>query len=119
MSKLYVDVWKKALENVSGKTLPTKNYTELAELISDFNDLYRAKVTFTKTPANTTIVLKNAKGEIIGAESDGTYILDVGTYSYDATAEGYTSKINQSLTIASSDVTSGKTVTVTLTAIGE
>lgn len=119
MSKLYVDVWKKALENISGKALPTKNYTELAELVSDFNDLYRAKVTFTRTPENATIILKDSNGEIIGAEDDGTYILDVGTYTYDALADGYTPKTNQSLTIASGDIASGKTITVTLTAIGE
>lgn len=119
MSKLYVDVWKEALENISGKTIPAKGYTELADLLSDFNNLYKAKVTFSKTPAETKIVLKDSSGQIIGAELDGTYILAVGTYSYDATADGYTSKTNQSLTIATGDVASGKTVTVTLTEVGE
>lgn len=118
MSKLYTDVWKEALENLSGKTI-TGKYTELAELISAFNDLYKAKVTFTKTPTTARIVLKDSNGNVIGSNIDGSYLLKVGTYTYDAIADGYTPKTSQSLTIASGDITSGKTVAVTLTAVSD
>lgn len=115
MSKLFTDVWKETLQNLSGKTVEG-NFQELAELLTAFNDLYVCKVTFSTTPSGATIVVKDSKGNSIAKNTDGTYHLKEGSYTYDASAEGYTSKTNQSLTITNSDEATGtKTVTVTLT----
>lgn len=120
MSKLYVDVVKEALENLSGKKLPDKGYTELADVYSDFNDLYTCKVTFSVTPAGAVVTVKNSKGEEVGAHDDGKYYLKEGTYKYNVSADGYVSKEEQTLVITNTDETVGtKTVTVTLVAAGE
>ena len=117
MSKLFVNVVKEALENLSGKKLPDKGYTELADVYSDFNDLYTCKVTFSVTPASAVVVVKNSKGEEIGAHNDGKYYLKEGTYTYSVSADGYVAKDAQTLVITNSDETAGaKTVTVTLIA---
>lgn len=115
MSKLYTDVWKDVLQNLSGKTVEG-SYQELADLLTAFNSLYLCKVTFSTTPATATIVVKDSNGDTVAKNSDGKYHLKEGSYTYDASAEGYTSKTNQSLTITNSDEATGtKTVTVTLT----
>lgn len=111
------DLLKKALENISSKTIPG-NYIRIDDMLDAFNDLYLCKTTFTKTPATTTIVVYDNNGKVVESKN-GVYYLAVGTYKYDASAEGYTSKVGESLTIASGDLTTGKTVTVTLTAEGE
>lgn len=118
MSKLYTDVWKDVLQNLSGKTVEG-NFQELPELLSAFNDLYLCKVTFSTTPSGATIVVKDSAGNTIGKNTDGTFHLKEGSYTYTASAEGYTTKEDQSLTITNSDETTGtKTVTVTLETAG-
>lgn len=117
MSKLYTDVWKDVLQNLSGKTVQG-NFQELPELLSAFNDLYLCKVTFSTTPANATVTVKDSKGASVAKQSDGKFHLKEGSYTYSASAEGYTPVENQSLTISNSDEQTGsKTVTVTLTQV--
>lgn len=117
MSIQYTDIWKDVLQNLSGKTVQG-NFQELPELLSAFNDLYLCKVTFSATPSTATIVVKDSAGKTISKNTDGTYHLKEGSYTYTASAEGYTTKENQSLTISNSDETTGtKTVTVTLSAV--
>lgn len=117
MSKLYTDVWKDTLQNLSGKQVEG-NFQELADLLTAFNDLYLCKVTFSATPSTATIVVKDSAGKTVGKNTDGTYHLKEGSYTYDASAEGYTSKEDQALTITNSDEATGtKTVTVTLSAV--
>lgn len=107
------DLLQQTLQNLSGKTL-SGTYTTLDNLLNDFNNQYKCVVTFSNTPEATVIVLKQG-ATTIGPEGDGTYILEEGTYSYDATATGYVSKTDQELIITNADETTGtKTVTVTL-----
>jgi len=114
MSKLFTDVWKETLQNLSGKTVEG-NFQELAELLTAFNDLYLCKVTFSTTPSGATIVVKDSGGNAIPKHTDGTYHLKEGTYTYTVSADHYTTKSNQSLTITNSDETTGtKTVNVSL-----
>lgn len=116
MSKLYTDVWKETLQNLSGKQVEG-NFQELAELLDAFNALYLCKVTFSTTPNDATIVVRDSNDNEIGKSADGTFHLKEGSYTYDASAEGYVSKTGQVLTIANADETAGtKTVTVTLVA---
>lgn len=118
MSKQFTSVWKDVLQNLSGKTVEG-NYQELAELLSAFNDLYLCKVTFSTTPSTAVVVVEDSDGNEIGKSSDGTFHLKEGSYTYTASAEGYTTKEDQSLTITNSDETTGtKTVTVTLETAG-
>lgn len=72
------------------------------------------EVTFEPTPTNADIVVK--KGAVtVKADAQGKYHLSAGSYTYTASATGYTTQTDVSLTISSSDVTTGtKEVTVTL-----
>ena len=101
------------LQNLSGKTISSTGKT-LTEVLHNFNTQYACVVTFTKTPSDATIVVKQGS-EIILPETDGTYVLKEGSYTYDMTRTGYTSKLSQALKITNSDETTGtKTVTATL-----
>lgn len=72
-------------------------------------------VTFTKTPVTATVVVKFGS-TVVPPQSDGTYKLTAGSYTYDASASGYTGTAGTSLVIAAEDITAGaKAVTVTLT----
>ena len=107
------DLLKEAFQNLSGKTLDG-NYTTIDELIIDLNNKYVCEVTFSKTPADATIVVKQGT-TVIAADASGKYHLKEGTYTYDASAPHYTSKTSQSLTITNSDEETGsKTVNVSL-----
>ena len=71
-------------------------------------------VTFNKTPAGLTLVVKQG-ATTIDAEGDGTYKLAAGDYTWTASADDYTTKEDEALTISAGDVTTGtKAVTVTL-----
>lgn len=109
------DLLKDTLQNITGKTL-TGDYQTLDLLLNAFNNQYVCAVTFSNTPVGTTIVVKQGTTTIAPDES-GKYHLKEGSYTYDATATGYVSKLAQTLTITNTDETTGtKTVTVTLTA---
>jgi hypothetical protein len=106
---------KEALEHLSNKTFAGGK--TIATTLKSFNDAYSCAVTFTLTPTTATLVVKDSNGNNISPASDGKYYLKADSYTYTATADGYTSKENQTLTISTSDVSTGsKTVTVTLTA---
>lgn len=110
------DTLKDVLQNLSGKTL-TGDYVTLDDLFKAFNKQYVCAVSFATTPENATIVLK--KDDVtISADQDGKYYLKEGSYKYTASAEGYVTKENQSLTITNSDEATGtKTVSVTLSEV--
>lgn len=72
-------------------------------------------VTFDTTPAGASITVYDSTPEEVDAEADGTYKLAEGSYTYDASADGYTAKIGEALVVSSGDVTTGtKTEAVTL-----
>ena len=121
MSKLFVNVVKEALENLSGKKLPDKGYTELADVYSDFNDLYTCEVGFkivTDIPGaatNVKIDVRDSKGGKMHADENDKYHLKAGNYTYNVIAPGFVPQTNQPLVISDSDVTDGtKIVTVKL-----
>ena len=72
-------------------------------------------VTFSTTPEAATIVVKDSQSQTVVPTSAKVYSLAAGSYTYTATADGYTTIENASLTVSASDVTTGtKTVTVTM-----
>lgn len=72
------------------------------------------EVTFEPTPTNATIVVKKS-GSVVNPDAQGKYHLSADSYTYTASATGYTTQTDVSLTVSASDVTTGtKTVTVTL-----
>ena len=104
---------KNLLQNITGKNINTETNT-IGGLVDEYNKLYVCVVTFSATPSSATIVVK--QGEKIINPVDGLYYLKEGNYTYDAEAEGYVSKTNQTLTITNNDETTGtKTVNVVLT----
>lgn len=107
------DAMKETLQNLSGKTI-TGDFTRLVDVLDAFNAKYLCEVTFSKTPSDATIVVKKGTATI-AADSNGKYHLKEGTYTYTASAEGYTTKADQTLVITNSDEATGsKTVTVVL-----
>lgn len=111
---LLKDELKEALENITGKSISDASTT--AGMLQNFNALYRCKTTFSVTPNTATVVVEDANGNVVTINGDGTYHLDVGSYTYCVSATGYTSITDKALTISQSDVTTGtKTVTETLT----
>ena len=78
-----------------------------------------AVVTFTKTPSDLTLVVKDADGTTVSAEGDGTYILTIGSYTYTASSTGYTTQTDVALVISNADAVTGtKTEVVTLVSSG-
>ena len=77
-------------------------------------DRSECAVSFTLSPETATLVVKDSESHTV-SPVDGVYWLAAGSYTYTASAEGYTSQEDQSLTIAAGDVSTGtKTVSVTL-----
>ena len=113
MSKLYTDVVKDVLQNLSGKQVEG-NFQELADLFDAFNDLYLCKVTFSTTPSGATVSVIDSSGDEIDKSSDGTFHLKEGSYTYEVSAEGYTSKTDTLVITNADEATGSKTVTVTL-----
>lgn len=113
--KYIVDALQHALENISGKTFLADSYGNIVDMLNAFNKNYECIVTFNTEPTTAAIVVKDASGNAIAANGDGTYTLKAGSYKYDVTADGYGSEENATLTISASDVTAGtKTLVVTL-----
>ena len=120
------DCLAKALQNVSGKTIPADvlaKCTTTCEVIDEFNALYKCVVTFSgvigSTNVNSSLVLtvKDANGNTIAPTAERTYTLTEGSYTYDASAYGAVAKNGEKLTITNSDEQNGtKTVVVAFTA---
>lgn len=110
-----VEKLKSALQNISGKTVSTGNTIETT--LEAFNNLYTCEVTFTLTPTTATLVVEDSNSNVLTADANGKYHLKEGSYTYSASADGYVSQEDQSLTITNSDESTGtKSVSVTLTA---
>ena len=99
-------------------TITNADETTGTKTVSVTLDRADCEVTFSTTPENATIVVKDSESETVSPDASGKYYLTAGSYTYDASAEGYTAKEGQSLTIAAGDVTTGtKTVTVELSPV--
>ena len=51
------------------------------------------KVTFTTTPENAAVVVKDAQGKEVAPAEGKTYTLEAGSYNYTVSAEGYVTKM--------------------------
>ena len=106
------DSWQELLQNITGKSVDG-SYNTMDELINAYNHLYVCEVTFSKTPSNASVVVKSGSKTI--ESENGKYYLKEGSYTYTVSADHYTTKANQTLTITNSDETTGtKTVNVSL-----
>lgn len=103
-------VLKTGLGSITGNALTGNT---IATVLNSFNNNHVATVTFSTTPAGTTIVVKSG-ANVIAPYEDGNYYLEPGSYTYTASADGYVTKANQALTIIEDDVNTTKTVTVEL-----
>lgn len=118
---LIKDELKKALQNISGKTLDGSHATT-AEMLHAFNGLYTCKVTFDvvgseSAPVTGATITVKSGNTVIMPEDSGKYMLEVGSYTYDCVADGYTDITGTSFAIAAEDITQGtKSITVTMTA---
>ncbi|MGN0803830.1 MAG: hypothetical protein ACI4MS_00415 [Candidatus Coproplasma sp.] len=120
------DCLAEVLQNVSGKKIPADVLAKCkttCEVLDAFNALFKCVVTFsgiigsTNVTSRMNVTVKDAKGNIIAANSDGKYTLKNGIYTYDATATGAVAKSNVAFTITNADETNGtKTVVVSFTA---
>jgi hypothetical protein len=105
-----------ALENLDGTEF-TRGET-VGRTLYNFNTKHvDVTVTFSLTPSTAVVVVKDAEGETVAANQDGTYTLHERTYTYTASNAGYLTKTEE-LIISQADITTGtKTVNVSLTAI--
>lgn len=60
--------------------------------VSIVSETGKEKVTFTTTPDNAKIVVKDADGQTVEAAYGKTYFLEAGTYHYTVSADGYVTK---------------------------
>ena len=56
--------------------------------LKDFRTEALSKVTFTLGTEGTVITVKNAKGDVVTADKDGSYTLPDGNYTYTASKFG-------------------------------
>lgn len=73
-----------------------------------------AKVTFQTTPRYAQVTVKK-DGKTIKATPGGIYRLEPGTYTYSAQAQEYKTSEEKTFTVETTDVSKGKTLSVTLT----
>lgn len=105
-----------ASENSIQLTISQADVTSGTKTVTKSMTRSKCVVTFDCTPEITNIVVNtDPVSSVVIPDQDGKYHLAAGGYSYTATAEGYTSQTDISLTISSGDVSTGtKTVTVTM-----
>lgn len=100
--------------NVDQSINPVAETTFFASVQTPDTVAPTCEVTFSTTPTNADIVVKKS-GAMVSPDASGKYHLGAGSYTYTASATGYTTQSDVALSISSSDVTTGtKTVTVTL-----
>lgn len=67
--------------------------------LKDFRTEALSKVTFTLGTEGTVITVKNAKGDVVTADKDGSYTLPDGNYTYTASKFGYKTVENVSFSV--------------------
>ena len=67
--------------------------------LKDFRTEALSKVTFTLGMEGTVITVKNAKGDVVTPDKDGSYTLPDGNYTYTASKFGYKTVENVSFTV--------------------
>ena len=71
--------------------------------LKDFRTEALSKVTFTLGTEGTVITVKNAKGDVVTPDKDGSYTLPDGNYPYTASKFGYKTVENVSFTVGGED----------------
>ena len=71
--------------------------------LKDFRTEALSKVTFTLGTEGTVITVKNAKGDVVPPDMDGSYTLPDGNYTYTASKFGYKTVENVSFTVGGED----------------
>ena len=71
--------------------------------LKDFRTEALSKVTFTLGTEGTVITVKNAKGDVVTVDKDGSYTLPDGNYTYTASKFGYKTVENVSFTVGGED----------------
>lgn len=71
--------------------------------LKDFRTEALSKVTFTLGTEGTVITVKNAKGDVVTPDKDGSYTLPDGNYTYTASKFGYKTVENVSFTVGGED----------------
>lgn len=71
--------------------------------LKDFRTEALSKVTFTLGTEGTVITVKNAKGDVVTSDKDGSYTLPDGNYTYTASKFGYKTVENVSFTVGGED----------------
>lgn len=71
--------------------------------LKDFRTEALSKVTFTLGTEGTVITVKNAKGDVVTPDMDGSYTLPDGNYTYTASKFGYKTVENVSFTVGGED----------------
>lgn len=103
-----------ALENLDGNEF-TRGIT-VGSTLKNFNGIHIISVvTFTATTAESTIVVKDIDGDVVTAESNGTYKLHEEVYTVTNSKAGYFSKTT-TIEVEQADITAG-TKAVTLDAL--
>jgi hypothetical protein len=103
-----------ALENLDGNEF-TRGIT-VGSTLKNFNGIHIISVvTFTATTAESTIVVKDSNGDVVTAESNGTYKLHEEVYTVTNSKAGYFSKTT-TIEVEQADITAG-TKAVTLDAL--
>lgn len=107
-------------ENVTDDALENKLYSALNggsgmywfSGISSMNVTLKNLVTFSVTPANAGVEVKNASGAAVSAVAPNAYVLPDGGYTYTVSASGYENATG-SFTVAADNQTITKALTVT------
>lgn len=103
-----------ALENLDGKEF-TRGAT-VGRTLKNFNSIHIISVvTFTKGTEGSTVVVKDINGDVVTAESNGTYKLHEEAYTVTNSKAGYFSKTT-TIEVEQADITAG-TKAVTLDAL--
>lgn len=103
-----------ALENLDGSEF-TRGKT-VGSTLKNFNGIHIISiVTFTKGTEGSTVVVKDSNGDVVTAESNGTYKLHEEAYTVTNSKAGYFSKTT-TIEVEQADITAG-TKAVTLDAL--
>ena len=103
-----------ALENIDGSEF-TRGIT-VGSTLKNFNGIHIISVvTFTKSTEGSTVVVKDSNGDVVTAESNGTYKLHEEAYTVTNSKAGYFSKTT-TIEVEQADITAG-TKAVTLDAL--
>lgn len=123
MSDIFMKELKKALENVSGKSLSDK-YCSCGEMLHDFNISYKTcKVRLNVFNASTNSNINNSSTLVVKQgdttqtiDAQGYYVLPIGNYTYTCSSSGFDTKTNVAFEVTELNCDNGTmSITIKLT----